>query len=135
MTLPPDPTEEPLTDARLLALPAHRRAVCEELPVALDTGPGGRLVHGEPGHRLDAGAAFTDPFDPNDRPLAVHIAREVAPAIVANNGATWLNGIDDLVDRDQAGAFVASRFAYRRLLRRSGWLLVPSLIGLAVFWS
>jgi len=253
MTLPPDPTDEPLTEARLVALPAHRHAVCEELAVPLergagalvfsdlrigggdsdlarevgrivaraldecrgpavvvfagdtfdlrngvdvhaalaasprlasslaafvagdnhrwvvmpgvrdaalaydpkmidairelggevtlgcaleiDTGTGGRLVHVEPGHRLDAGAAFTDPFDPNDRPLAVHLAREVAPAIVANKGASWLNGIDDLVDRDQAGAFVASRLAYRRLLRRSGWLLVPSLIALAVFWS
>jgi hypothetical protein len=40
MTLPPDPTDEPLTDARLLALPAHRHAVCEELAVALERGAG-----------------------------------------------------------------------------------------------
>ena len=26
-------------------------------------------------------------------------------------------------------------FAYRRLLRRSGWLVVPALVGLALFWS
>jgi hypothetical protein len=72
----------------------------------IDTGTGGRLVHVEPGHRLDAGAAFTDPFDPNDRPLAVHIAREVAPAIVANNGATWRKGSPN-------SARLPSRLAFR----------------------
>ena len=100
----------------------------------IDTGTGPRLVHVEPGHRFDPGASFNDPFDPNDRPLALHLARAVTPAIAAGN-AGWLDGVDDLVDRDQAGAFVASRLAYRRLLRRAGWLLVPTLLALAVFWS
>ena len=45
----------------------------------VDTGVGGRLVHVEPGHRLDPSAAYIDPRDPNDRPLAQHLAREIGP--------------------------------------------------------
>ena len=93
-------------------------------------------MHVEPGHRLDPSAAFIDPRDPNDRPLAQHLVREIGPSLASAQGSsTWLAGIDDLVDRSQAGAFVASRLAYRRLLRRSGWLVVPALVGLALFWS
>ena len=93
-------------------------------------------MHVEPGHRLDPSAAFADPRDPNDRPLAQHLVREVGPALASAQGSSaWLVGIDDLVDRGQAGAFVASRLAYRRLLRRSGWLIIPALVGLALFWS
>ena len=102
----------------------------------VDTGVGCRLVHVEPGHRLDPSAAYTDPRDPNDRPLAQHLMREIGPGIAGAKGSSaWLAGIDELVDRGQAGAFVASRLAYRRLLRRSGWLVVPALVGLALFWS
>ena len=53
----------------------------------------------------------------------------------AKGSSAWLGGIDELVDRGDAGAFVASRMAYRRLIRRSGWLVVPALVGLALFWS
>jgi lysylphosphatidylglycerol synthetase-like protein (DUF2156 family) len=102
----------------------------------VDTGVGSRLVHVEPGHRLDQTAAYNDPRDPNDRPLAQHLVREVGPGLVSAQGSsTWLAGIDDLVDTSQAGAFVASRLAYRRLLKRSGWLIVPAIVGLALFWS
>src|SRR6476661_421306 len=108
------------------------------LAVALevDTGVGTRLVQVEPGHRLDPVVAFADPRDPNDRPLALHVAREIGPALAADdaNGG-WLSGIDDLTDSGLAGAFVASRFAYRRLLRRSLWLVVPALVGMALFLS
>ena len=102
----------------------------------VDTGVGTRLVQVEPGHRLDPSAAFADPRDSNDRPLALHVARDIGPALAADeaNGA-WLAGIDDLTDSGLAGAFVASRFAYRRLLRRSAWLLVPALAGMALFLS
>ncbi|MDQ1449059.1 MAG: hypothetical protein QOC79_2030, partial [Actinomycetota bacterium] len=102
----------------------------------VDTGVGKRLVQVEPGHRLDPSAAFRDPRDANDRPLALHVARDIGPALAADaaNGA-WLTGIDDLTDSGLAGAFVASRFAYRRLLRRSAWLLVPALVGMALFLS
>ena len=94
-------------------------------------------MHVEPGHRLDPAAAFIDPRDPNDRPLAQHLVREIGPGFAARRGerARGSPGIDDLVDRGQAGAFVASRLAYRRLLRRSGWLVVPALVGFALFWS
>ena len=102
----------------------------------VDTGVGCRLVHVEPGHRLDPSAAYADPRDPNDRPLAQHLMREIGPSIASAKGSSvWLGGIDELVDRGQAGAFVASRLAYRRLLKRSGWLIVPALVGLALFWS
>jgi lysylphosphatidylglycerol synthetase-like protein (DUF2156 family) len=102
----------------------------------VDTGVGTRLVQVEPGHRLDPTAAFADPRDPIDRPLSQHVARDIMPGLAADeaNGA-WLAGIDDLTDSGLAGAFVASRFAYRRLLRRSAWLLVPAVVGLAIFLS
>src|SRR5207244_1274234 len=72
----------------------------------------------------------------NDRPLALHVAREIGPALASDdaNGG-WLAGIDDLTDSGLAGAFVASRFAYRRLLRRAAWLVVPALLGMALFMS
>ncbi len=102
----------------------------------VDTGVGTRLVQVEPGHRLDPAAAFADPRDVNDRPLALHVARDIGPMLAADeqNGA-WLAGIDDLTDSGLAGAFVASRFAYRRLFRRSAWLLIPALVGMALFLS
>ena len=102
----------------------------------VDTGVGCRLVHVESGHRLDPSAAYNDPRDANDRPLAQHLIREIGPGIAGAKGSgAWLGGMDELVDRGDAGAFVASRMAYRRLLRRSGWLVVPALVGLALFWS
>ena len=66
---------------------------------------------------------------------APRCARSARASRARKGSSTWLGGIDDLVDRGQAGAFVASRLAYRRLLRRSGWLIVPALVGLALFWS
>ena len=93
----------------------------------VDTGVGSRLVHVEPGHRLDPSAAFIDPRDPNDRPLAQHLVREIGPNLAsAADSNAWLTGIDDLVDRSQAGAFVASApcvpapAASLGLARRSG---------------
>jgi hypothetical protein len=57
----------------------------------VDTGVGVRLVHVEPGHRLDPSAAFADARDPNDRPLAQHLVREVGPAIASAKGSSsWL---------------------------------------------
>src|SRR4051812_7813037 len=124
-------------DQRALdAVAALGGEVALDCVLEVDTGTGSRLVHVEPGHRLDPAAAFNDPRDPNDRPLAQHLVREIGPGLaVAADSNKWLTGIDDLVDRSQAGAFVASRLAYRRLLRRSGWLVIPALAGLALFWS
>jgi len=124
-------------DSRAIeAVTANGGEVALACVLEVDTGVGTRLVQVEPGHRLDPAAAFADPRDANDRPLALHVARDIAPGLAADakNGA-WLDGIDDLTDTGLAGAFVASRFAYRRLLRRSAWLLVPSLVGMAVFLS
>ena len=61
----------------------------------VDTGVGKRLVQVEPGHRLDPTAAFSDPRDANDRPLALHVARDIAPALAADAAnSAWLTGID-----------------------------------------
>ena len=62
-------------------------------------------------------------------------ARSAPASRTSRPTSAWLDGIDDLLDSGDAGAFVASRFAYRRLLRRSAWLLVPALVGLALFLS
>lgn len=118
------------------ALAAIGAEVALACVLEVDTGTGTRLVQVEPGHRLDPAAAFTDPRDANDQPLALHVVREIGPGLAADEAnGPWLSGIDDLMDSGQAGAFVASRFAYRRLLRRSGWLLVPALVGMAIFLS
>ena len=141
-------------DHRLVVLPGTRdhalafdpgaidavRSMGGELALAcaleVDTGVGTRLVQVEAGHRLDPAASFGDPRDANDRPLALHVAREIGPGLAGDeSGGAWLAGIDDLMDSGQAGAFVASRFAYRRLLRRSAWLLVPALVGMVLFLS
>jgi lysylphosphatidylglycerol synthetase-like protein (DUF2156 family) len=124
-------------DARAIdAVTALGGEVALSCVLEVDTGVGCRLVHVEPGHRLDPSAAYADPRDPNDRPIAEHVMREIGPSIASAKGSSvWLGGIDELVDRGQAGAFVASRLAYRRLLKRSGWLIVPALVGLALFWS
>ncbi len=104
----------------------------------IDTGCGVRLVRIEPGHRFDRAAAFSDPRDPLDSPLAQHLEREVLPAIAAATArderrAGWLDGVDDVAP-DEMGAFVASRFAYRRLSRRIAWLTLPVLSLLALFF-
>ena len=39
-----------------------------------------------PGHRLDPSAAFVDPRDPNDRPLAQHLVREIGPGLASAAG-------------------------------------------------
>src|SRR5262249_2641667 len=88
---PPDPTDEPLTDRRLVALPDRRNAVCEELPLALERGAG-VLVFSD--LRLGGG----------DSDLAREIGRVVAraldecrgPAVVVFAGDTFdlRNGVD-----------------------------------------
>jgi lysylphosphatidylglycerol synthetase-like protein (DUF2156 family) len=97
------------------------------------TGCGVRLVRVEPGHRLDPSTRYTDPRDPNDHPLSVHLEREVMPGLAANadGNASWLRGVED-ADPADMGALVASRFAYRRLFRRAVWLTFPVLTLLAL---
>jgi lysylphosphatidylglycerol synthetase-like protein (DUF2156 family) len=103
----------------------------------IDTGVGMRVVRVEPGHQLDPSAAFVDPRDPNDHPLAVHLEREVLPGFASVGGSDnqkWLAGIED-ADPADMGALVASRFTYRRLFRRAAWLTLPALGLLAFLFS
>jgi lysylphosphatidylglycerol synthetase-like protein (DUF2156 family) len=103
----------------------------------IDTGEGVHVVRVEPGHGLDPSAAFADPRDPHDHPLAQHLEREVLPMLATSRDpshtATWLQGIED-ADPADMGSLVASRFAYRRLFRRAVWLTLPALALLALFF-
>ena len=102
----------------------------------IDTGCGVSVVRVEPGHRLDPSAAFTNPRDPNDHPLAQHLERDVLPTIAAAGRAgtsSWLAGVED-AEPAEMGTLVASRFAYRRLFRRAAWLTLPVLALLALFF-
>src|SRR5207237_1392619 len=101
----------------------------------IDPGSGVRVVRVEPGHQLDPAAAFNDPRDANDHPLAVHLERDVLPgfANVGDASHKWLQGIED-ADPADMGALVASRFTYRRLFRRAAWLTLPVLALLALFF-
>ena len=101
----------------------------------IETGAGVRVVRVEPGHQFDPAAAFVDPRDSNDHPLAVHLEREALPGLAhpGDTPQTWLEGVED-ADPAELGALVASRFTYRRLFRRAVWLTLPVLALLAVFF-
>src|SRR3981189_3256344 len=91
MTLPPDPTDEPLTDGRLVALPARRHAVCEELPVVLERGAGA-LVFSD----LRIGGGDSDLAREVGRVVARAIDECRGPAVVVFAGDTFdlRNGVD-----------------------------------------
>ena len=95
------------------------------------TGKGCRRVRVEPGQRFDALDAPTDPRNPADSPLGVHLAREILPHL-AESGSTWLDGADDLADPVTFPAFIASRLAYRRLSRYAWLLLLPFAVTLVL---
>jgi lysylphosphatidylglycerol synthetase-like protein (DUF2156 family) len=102
----------------------------------IDTGCGPSIVRVEPGHRLDPGAAFVNPRDPNDHPLAQHLERDVLPKMAGTGRAgtsSWLSGVED-AEPAEMGTLVASRFVYRRLFRRAAWLTLPVLALLALFF-
>src|SRR5207302_2688310 len=125
-------------DVRLAeAMHAKRWETALSCVLEIDTGEGVRLVRVEPGHRLDPSAAFTDPRDPHDHPLAQHLERDVLPMLATSgepsHAATWLQGIED-ADPADMGSLVASRFAYRRLFRRAAWRTLPVPALLALFF-
>lgn len=99
--------------------------------LTISTGCGPRTVRVEPGHRFDARHAFADPRNPVDTPLGYHIVREVLPAL-GQARTTWLAGVDRLRDRVDFPRFVASRLAYRRLVRYTPWILLPFALALAL---
>jgi hypothetical protein len=104
----------------------------------IDTGAGLRIVHVEPGHRLDPLACFVDPRNPADSPLGQHLVCDVLPALggtgpgspAADDG--WLSGLSSLDDPAAFPRFLASRLAYRRLGRHAWWLLLPLLAAVAL---
>jgi lysylphosphatidylglycerol synthetase-like protein (DUF2156 family) len=130
-------------DAALAWSAGARRAACgtlaAEVALALEllvrTGAGVRLVRVEPGHRLDPLAAFSDPRNPGESPLAQHFREQLIPSVLARGagdptGATgWLAGMDRLDDPATFPRFVASRLAYRRLARRAWLLVVPVVLA------
>jgi lysylphosphatidylglycerol synthetase-like protein (DUF2156 family) len=130
-------------DAALAWSAGARRAACgtlaAEVALGLEllvrTGAGARLVRVEPGHRLDPLAAFSDPRNPGESPLAQHFREQLIPSVLARGagdptGATgWLAGMDRLDDPATFPRFVASRLAYRRLARRAWLLVVPVVLA------
>ena len=107
----------------------------------IETGSGTQVVQVEPGHRLDPLAAFGDPRNPGESPLAQHLRNDVLPAAAhrpdsrwphskqqGSQRASWLEGAEQLDDPAAFPRFVASRLTYRRLAR-AAWLLLLPIIG------
>ncbi len=114
-----------------------RQAMGAEVVLAVElrisTGAGARLVRVEPGHRVDPLAAFSDPCNSGETPLAQHLRADILPSILDRDGSRsegprWLAGIDRLDDPAAFPRFVASRLAYRQLAQRA-WLLVVPVIA------
>jgi lysylphosphatidylglycerol synthetase-like protein (DUF2156 family) len=117
---------DPVAKAAVLAA-GLEVALTAQLQVATASGP--RQVSIEPGWRFDERNAFADPADRRDTPLGHHAATEILPAL-AGSTSTWLAGIDRLADPSGFPRFVASRFAYRRVVRWLWWLLLPIAVAL-----
>lgn len=132
-------------DPQLAWSPAAQRVVQRELgaeialavELKIDTGAGVRAVRVEPGHRLDALAAFADPCNSGESPLAQHLRTQVLPSVTAAGGArpggkSWLAGLERLDDPAAFPRFIASRLGYRQLGRRAWLLLIPVVVAFAL---
>jgi lysylphosphatidylglycerol synthetase-like protein (DUF2156 family)/UDP-2,3-diacylglucosamine pyrophosphatase LpxH len=95
----------------------------------LHAGEGERMVRVEHGNRFDATSRFVDARDPLDSPLDHHVTRELIPAI---SREAWLADAADLPDPTALPRYVTSRLAYRRIVRQLRWLLLPTLVALAL---
>ena len=100
-----------------------------KVDLELETLDGTRKVLVEPGWQFDERNAFEDPADPRDTPLGHHAVAEILPAL-ESSATPWLDGIDRLEDPSGLPRFVASRIAYRRVVRWLWWLLVPIAVAL-----
>lgn len=136
---------------RLIAIPGNRDAclgwhkqavntLCRRLhaevsfavDLSITTGQGVKRVRVEHGNRFDPTSAFDDPRNPGETPLSHHLVRDFLPMLRRPAGA-WLDGIEYLSDSTEISPFLGSRLAYRQVLRRFGWLLLPLLAGLGLF--
>ncbi len=122
-----------------------RRCLAERLGAAvaiaadldLHTGTGDQRIRVEPGHRFDELAARTDPRNPAETPLSVHLRDEVVGRArreqASGRGTTgWLAGLDALDDPAAFPHFLASRLVYRRLGRFAWLLLLPFVAALVL---
>lgn len=102
----------------------------------IETGAGLRVVRVEPGHRLDPLAAFADPRNAGESPLAQHLRSDVLPAAASSQGSarrpSWLAGAARLDDPAAFPRFVASRLTYRKLARRAWLLLLPVIAAVVL---
>jgi len=103
--------------------------LCLAADLRLQTAAGPRVVRVEHGHRLDPSNAFADPRNPLDIPLGHHVVKEALPAL---EGAAWLSGVEHLAEPSSIPNFIASRLAYRKMVRYLAWLAVPLFLALAV---
>jgi lysylphosphatidylglycerol synthetase-like protein (DUF2156 family) len=132
------------TDACLAWHDAAREEVARQLgtevalsaTLRIETGSGTQVVQVEPGHRLDPLAAFGDPRNPGESPLAQHLRNDVLPAASRTQSSkrrtSWLVGAEQLDDPAAFPRFVASRLTYRRLARAAWLLLLPVIGGIAL---
>lgn len=97
------------------------------LELQLETGQGMRRVQVEHGHRLDDANAYTDPRDPLDVPLGLHVTRQLTPAIQRYH---YFSDVEGLADPLSFPRFVASRLAYRRFAKHLKWLVIPFLLAI-----
>lgn len=128
-------------DGELGWCPHRRREAADglgaEVAAAVDldiaTGQGPALVRVEHGHQLDRWNAYTDPARPGDRPLGLHVARDLVPALAAAGDDGWVADVAGLAQPGLFAGYVASRLFYRRLARHLGWVLLPGAAA-AVAW-
>lgn len=98
--------------------------LCLEADLVLD---GGRRVRVEHGHQLDPYNCFHDPRNSLDKPLGHHIVREVIPRLELL-GKGWIDGAHEMADPTDFPSFVASRMAYRKLVRHLWWVLAIPIV-------
>ena len=101
-------------------------AIAMRVDLVCETEEGEKRVRIQHGNSYDHSNAFIDPRDPVDTPLGHHVVREVLPSFRDAPGSL-LEGVEWLGDPQQILQFLGSRLAYRQIIRRAWWLLLPFL--------